>query len=107
MPDNPEVFDLDAVPPHVDLTPFRVKWCGKSFQLAHLQDLDAWELVDATAEGGDSRAMTGSLRVALGEQYAEFRALGLPQYKVRPLWKAWLAHCSAAEPAPDEDLDTA
>jgi hypothetical protein len=99
-----DMFDLDAVPPPVDLAPFHFRWHGQSFTMAHLQGLDAWELVDATG-GGDVRAMTGSLRVALGEQYAEFRALGLPQYKVRPLWKAWLAHCRAA--APEEDPDTA
>jgi hypothetical protein len=103
MPDTTETFDLDAVPPPMPLEPFPFTWGGQSFTLDHLQGLDAWALTEAT-EGGDTRAMTGSLRVALGDQYEQFRALGLPQYKVRPLWKAWIAHCRP--PAEDDPQDT-
>ncbi|MEV2277876.1 hypothetical protein AB0I72_20050 [Nocardiopsis sp. NPDC049922] len=102
MPTELDVFDLDAVPPPMPLEPFPITWGGKRFVLAHLQGLDAWELTEA-AIGGDITAMTGSLRVALGDQYAEFRALGLPQYKVRPLWQAWIDHCKPPTPDPDED----
>jgi hypothetical protein len=90
--DQPFDFNLDAVAAEVDLTPFRVHFAGRRWELAHLQGLNSWDLVEA-AEGGDVQAVVGSLRLGLGDQWDDFRKLPLPQFKLMPLFEAWRKHC--------------
>lgn len=90
--DQPFDFNLDAVRAEVDLAPFRVHFDNRRWEFAHLQDLDIWDLVEA-ADGGDMSAVTGAFRLALGDQYEDFRKVRLPQYKMMPLFKAWQRHC--------------
>ena len=89
---QPFDFNLDAVRAEVDLAPFRVHFDNRRWEFAHLQDLDIWDLVEA-AEGGDMGAITGAFKLALGNQYEDFRKVRLPQYKMMPLFKAWQKHC--------------
>jgi hypothetical protein len=57
-----------------------------------MQDLDCWELL-AAADSGEANAVMGSLRLALGDEWADFRKVPMPQYKLMPLFKAWQKHC--------------
>lgn len=90
--DQPFDFNLDAVKAEVESTPFVVHWNSRPFSFAHMQDLDCWELL-AAADGGEAAAVTGSLRLALGDQWDDFRSKPLPQYKLMPLFRAWQKHC--------------
>jgi hypothetical protein len=94
--DKPFDFNLDAVKAEVESTPFVVHWNGRPFTFQHMQELDSWELL-AAADSGDVGAVTGSLRLALGEQWDDFRKKPLPQYKLMPLFKAWQKHCGMEE----------
>ena len=94
--DEPFDFNLDAVEAEVELTPFRVHFGGRRWEFAHLQALDSWDLIEA-AEGGDIAAVIGSMRLALGDQYDDFRKVRLPQYKLMPLFEAWRKHCGLSE----------
>lgn len=101
--DKPFDFNLDAVEAEVDLTPFRVHYAGKRWEFAHFEALDTWDSVEA-AEGGDIQAIVGLMRVGLGDQWQDFRALPLPQYKLMPLFRAWEKHCGV-EPGESEASD--
>jgi hypothetical protein len=90
--DQPFDFNLDAVKAEVELTPFRFHFDGRRWEMAHLQDLDIWDLVEA-AEGGDVKAMLGSFKLALGDDFDDFRKIRLPQYKLTALFKAYQKHC--------------
>lgn len=90
--DSPFDFNLDAVEAEVELRPFRVHFGGRRWEFAHMQELNAWDVIEA-AEGGDIRAVIGSMELALGDQWPEFRKVRLPQYKLMPLFEAWQTHC--------------
>ncbi|MEU9134590.1 hypothetical protein AB0D33_01245 [Streptomyces sp. NPDC048404] len=90
--DQPFDFNLDAVKAEVESTPFRIHWNGRRFTFAHMQDLDCWELL-AAADAGEANAVMGSLRLALGDEWEDFRKVPMPQYKLMPLFKAYRAHC--------------
>ena len=77
--DQPFDFNLDAVRSEVDLAPFRVHYDGRRWEFAHMEGLDIWDLVEA-AEGGEVTAMTGVFRLALGDDFADFRKVKFPQY---------------------------
>lgn len=89
---EPFDFNLDAVKAEVDLAPFRIHWGGRRFEMQHLEALDIWGLLEA-AEGGDSAAMVGAFREALGDQWEDFRKIKLPQYKLKALFTAYREHC--------------
>ncbi|MFE4691269.1 hypothetical protein ACFRH6_14565 [Streptomyces sp. NPDC056749] len=107
-----EVFDfnLNAVQAETDLKPFVFLWAGKDdpnrrLTMAHLEALDVWPLM-AAADNGDASAMTGIFREALGkEQWADFRATPLPQYKLKALFAAYRKHSGteAGESAASSD----
>lgn len=95
--DQPFEFNLNAVQAEVDLAPFRFLWAtednpNRRFAMTHLQALDVWELMDA-AEGGEVRAMLGVFQAALGDDWKDFRAVRLPQYKLKALFDAYRKHC--------------
>ncbi|GGP56060.1 hypothetical protein [Streptomyces abikoensis] len=94
--DQPFDFNLDAVQAEVDLSPWRVHWAGRRWEFAHMQALNVWELVEA-AEAGDTQAMVGIFKAALGGQWQDFHATPLPQYKLRALFDAYRRH-SGLEP---------
>ncbi|MGY4902572.1 hypothetical protein [Streptomyces sp. 900116325] len=94
--DQPFDFNLDAVQAEVELTPFRVHFGGRRFELAHMQSLNAWDAI-AAAERGDITVVADSLKLALGDQWDDFRKVPLPQHKLMPLFKAWQQH-SGVEP---------
>ncbi|MFJ5089966.1 hypothetical protein [Streptomyces sp. NPDC088674] len=98
--DEPFDFNLDAVKAESDLTPFRVHFNGRRWEFAHLEGLDIWDVVEV-ADGGDLQAVLGALRLGLGDQYAEFRKIRLPQYKVMTLFRAYQKHCGM-EPGESE-----
>jgi hypothetical protein len=94
---QPFDFNLDAVQAEVDLTPWRVHWDGRRWEFAHMQDLDVWGLMEA-AESGEVAAMAGIFKAALGdEEWARFRKVRLPQYKLKALFDAYRKHCGVAE----------
>lgn len=90
--DAPFDFNLDAVEAESELLPFRVHFGGTRWEFAHMQALNAWDVI-AAAEGGDVRAIVGSMELALGDQWKDFRKVPLPQYKLMPLFHAWREHC--------------
>lgn len=90
--DKPFDFNLDAVKSEVELTPFRVHFDGRRWEFAHMEGLDIWDLVEA-AEGGEVRAMVGVFQTALGDDFADFRKVKLPQYKMKALFSAYRDHC--------------
>jgi hypothetical protein len=95
--DQPFDINLDAVKAEVDLTPWRVNWNSRRWTFAHMQDLNVWSLLEA-AEGGDVRAMIGVFKAALGdEQWAEFRKIQLPQYKLKALFDSYRDYSGLAE----------
>lgn len=100
--DQPFDFNLNAVAAEVDLSPFRFLWATKDnpnrrFTMTHLQDLDVWELMEA-AERGDMGAMIGVFQAAMSrEDWIDFRAVRLPQYKLKALFDAYRQHCGTAE----------
>lgn len=89
--DEPFDFNLDTVKAEVELTPFRVHFGGRRFELTHMQALNAWDAI-AAAERGDIAVVGDSLKLALGDQWEEFRKVPLPQHKLMPLFKAWQKH---------------
>ncbi|MFE6126811.1 hypothetical protein ACFQ6Q_00840 [Streptomyces sp. NPDC056437] len=89
--DQPFDFNLDTVEAEVELRPFRVHFAGKRWEFTHMQALNAWDAL-AAAEGGDVRVVAESMKLALGDQWEEFRKLPLPQHKVMPLFQAWQKH---------------
>lgn len=90
--DQPFDFNLDAVKSEVELTPFRVHFDGRRWEFAHMEGLDIWDLAEA-AEGGEVSAMVGVFRISLGDQYADFRKVRFPQYKMKALFDAYRTHC--------------
>lgn len=90
--DVPFDFNLDAVASEVDLSPWRVHYGGKRWTFRHLEELNEWTLVES-AERGEASAMLEIFRQALGEQFAEFRKLGLPRYRAKELWAAYQKYC--------------
>jgi hypothetical protein len=91
--DSPFDLNLDALKAEADLTPFVVQWNGRRWSFAHMQEIDSWESIEA-AEQGDAAAMMTAFRLALGdEEWAAFRAVPLPQFKLKALFTAYAAHC--------------
>ncbi|MGW5928084.1 MULTISPECIES: hypothetical protein [unclassified Streptomyces] len=99
-----EVFDfnLNAVEAESSLKPFVFLWASKKdpnrrLTMQHMEALNVWPLMEA-ADRGDAAAMAGIFRVALGdEQWEEFKATPLPQYKMQALFKAYRKHSGAGE----------
>lgn len=94
--DKPFDFNLDGVEPEGDLEPFVVHWQNTRWTFTNVQALDCWELIEK-ATGGEVEVILGTFQLALGDQYKDFRKHPLPQYKLMPLFRAWLTH-SGADP---------
>lgn len=95
--DKPFDFDLNAVQAESDLTPFVFRWASKDqpnrrLSMAHLESLDVWPLMEG-AESGDMGAMAAIFETALGDQWADFRATPLPQFKLKALFDAYRKFC--------------
>ncbi|MFJ9113023.1 hypothetical protein [Streptomyces sp. NPDC102283] len=95
-----EVFDfnLNAAAAESELKPFVFLWATKEnpnqrFTMQHLESLDSWEMVAAADSGDDAAAVVGAFRIALGDQWEDFRGQPIPQYKLLALWKAYQKHC--------------
>lgn len=102
--DQPFDFNLDAVEAEVELRPFRVHFAGHRFIFTHMQELDTWDAIEA-AETGNIGVVVNTMRLALGDQWEEFRKIPMPQHKLMPLFKAWQAH-SGVEPGESEASGT-
>lgn len=95
--DQPFDFNLDAVQAEVDLSPWRVHWDGQRWEFQHAEELDVWRLME-NADGGDVGAVLSVLRAALGdEQWADFKKIGMPQYKMKALFEAYKKHCGLGD----------
>ena len=94
--DKPFDFNLDAVEAETQLLPFRFHFNGRRWEMQHLEALDIWELMEA-AEQGETGAMLGAFRAALGDDFEDFRKVTLPQYKLKALFNAYRTHCGLAE----------
>lgn len=90
--DQPFDFNLDAAVPTRELTPFVFNWKQRRWEMKHLEELDIWGVVEA-AQGGDVEAMTGAFRLALGQQWEDFRRTNLPQWRFKALFRAYRQHC--------------
>lgn len=90
--DKPFDFNLDAVQASAESRPFVAQWGGRRWTFEHLELLDAWGLLDA-ADQGDTEAMRSVFRLALGDDWPDFRGRPMPGYKLRGLFEAYQAHC--------------
>ena len=112
-PADDEVFDfnLNAVESEVELRPFRFLWATKDnpnrrFTMEHMQALDIWPLI-ASADGGDLSAMVDAFKAAMGdEQWKAFRAVPLPQFKLKALFEAYRKHCGMNEGESEASSDS-
>ncbi|GAA4688135.1 hypothetical protein [Streptomyces youssoufiensis] len=101
--DQPFDFNLDAVQAEADLTPFRVHWGGRRWEMRHAEELDVWKLAE-DADAGDAGTVLTVLRIALGpEQWPDFKKVGMPQYKMKALFDAYKAHCGLGESGASSD----
>jgi hypothetical protein len=91
--DKPFDFNLDAVKVEKDLRPFRVNFGGRRFQMVHRELLDQIPILEAVERGGDAEATIVSLRAALGDQWEDFRKLGLKAKQRESLLKAYEEFC--------------
>lgn len=89
--DQPFDFNLDTIEAEVELRPFRVHFGGKRWTFTHMQELDAWDTIEAAA-AGDIGVVVESMKLALGDQWEDFRKIPMPQHKLMPLFKAWQRH---------------
>lgn len=90
--DQPFDFNLDTVEAESELRPFRVHFHGRRWEMEHLEALDVWDLIEA-AEKGETGAMLGAFKAALGDDFEDFRKIKLPQYKLKALFNAYRDHC--------------
>ncbi|MEU4256264.1 hypothetical protein AB0B42_00710 [Streptomyces fradiae] len=96
-------FNLNTVQAETELRPFRFLWASEDnpnrrLTMQHLEALNVWPLL-AAADGGDAGAMAAIFREALGkEQWTDFRATPLPQYKLKALFNAYRKHSGVQEP---------
>lgn len=108
VPDNqPFDFNLDAVEAEIDLTPWRVHFGGRRWEFKHPQAIDVWGLMAEDEKGSSSEisAMIGVFTVALGEeQYAEFRKIPLPSFRLKALFEAYQQY-GGVEPGESEGSD--
>ena len=89
-----DVFDLDAVAAEATKEPFRFRFGGREWSLAHLSDID-WRVV-ARADTGDLDAVREAVSSGLGDQFAEFDQLPQPISMMTVLFDRWLAHSGLA-----------
>lgn len=92
LDDQPFDFNLDAAEPSRELKPFVFNWKQRRWEMKHLEELDVWGVVEA-ADGGEIAAVTGVFRLALDEQWQEFRKIHFPQWRFRALFRAYRQHC--------------
>jgi hypothetical protein len=98
--DQPFDFNLDAVKSEVDLRPFYVNFGSRRFEFAHLQGLNVWDLVEGAGEGDLEQGMR-VFKIALGDQFDDFKKITLPQFKLEALFKAYEKFCGV-EPGESE-----
>lgn len=86
-----EVYDLDAVAAEVAKEPFRFRYRGQDWSLAHLSDVD-WRVV-SKADTGDLEAVHAALRAGLGdEQWTAWEQVPQPISAMTKLFDRWLHH---------------
>ncbi len=89
---EPEEFDLDAAYAEETHPPFRFRWAGKRWELAHIADLD-WRL-RSLADSMDIDAMQEVIEKSLpGERLEEWRKVNQPGPAMAKLFKRWLDFC--------------
>lgn len=90
--DKPSIdFNLDAYTPTTPTTPFNVVLGGKRYELAHIDDLDGWKFIEAF-EDGENTAPRDILKLALGEQWEDFRKHRLAKGSLDELVNRYLKH---------------
>lgn len=89
--DKPKIdLNLDTLPEE-NTEPFAVVYKGKRYTLPHIDELDAWTLVDAFSRG-EAAATVDILAAAFGDAFEEFKALGISRGKMTKLVNAYLKH---------------
>lgn len=91
--DTPSVdLNLDAYKASADRAPFAVVLGGKRFVFKHMDDLDAWAVLDGFLSG-EVAATVRIIEMALGDDYEAFRKQPLSKGAFDDLIKAYMAHC--------------
>lgn len=91
--DKPSVdLNLDVYEAAEERKPFAVVLGGKRFVFTHMDDLEAWDVVNAFL-GGEVEATVSVIEQALGDDYEEFRSKPLKKGKFDHLVKSYMAHC--------------
>jgi hypothetical protein len=89
-PDNqPFEFNLDSYVKGLDLQDFRFHWNDRRWTFTHVDALDSWVMA-AIGDGDPLRVFEEAMG---SEQFAEFRALPLPQGGLKELFNRYLKHC--------------
>jgi hypothetical protein len=99
--DQPFDFNLDAVKVEKNLRPFRFNYGGKRWTMAHRETLDQLPLLEAVERGGEAEGAIVSIRTALGDQWEDFRKLGLREKQLNELMSAYGKFCGT-EPGESE-----
>ncbi|WP_155885097.1 hypothetical protein [Actinomadura flavalba] len=92
--DKPFDFNLDSVRVEKDLRPFRFRYDGQRFEMAHRETLDQIKMMEAVEAAGEAGGTLASLRLALGDdQWRELRKIGLRGTQLQKLSDAYDAFC--------------
>lgn len=86
------VFNLDGFKAEGELKPFPVNFKGKLYNMVHLDNLDGFDTIDAFMLN-DAGSTKEVLKMALGDDHAEFRKGKPSKAMLDELVKRYLAHC--------------
>jgi hypothetical protein len=95
--DEPYDFNLDSIKVEKTLRPFRFHYSGKRWVMTHRELLDQVPLLEAAERGGDAEATIVSLRTALGDQWEDFRKLGLREKQMNALVTKYGEFCGTSQ----------
>lgn len=95
--DKPTVdFNLDTFTPEQKATPFAFVLGGKRYEMKPLDDLDAFDVLDAYTRS-DVQATLDTLRLALGDDaYDDLRKTGVKKAGLDELQRRYLTHCGVS-----------
>lgn len=85
------VFDVDALIAEAQHKPFRFAFAGREWAMRHMADLDVWQMFDA-AKRGDDGAVEEIFRLALGDEWGEFRSHFMPQHALQAIFERYQKH---------------
>lgn len=87
--DQPFDFNLDAYVKAQDLAPFRFHWSDRRWQMKHFEAIDS-KATNAAVDSGDDDEV---LKLAMGEQFADFDEIPIPNGAKAEMVRQYFRHC--------------